>query len=162
MLTALRPPDRTSSALRTRVVGVYLFLALFNLVAWGSPSRRRRLPDHAPTPSSPTRSASATPSIPTTSGHRQLHRKLMQDGQRPSESALLLARTLDHRRALTVLVGSRPGSSAGSCRPEGRRLIGMAVSGRSSSSSDHQSRRLIRHLRCSGSVAGGSLQRGEP
>ena len=62
MLTTLHRLMGTSSALRNRVVGVYLFLALFNLVAWGlALGASAAYPILLRRRSSPTRSACATP-----------------------------------------------------------------------------------------------------
>jgi high-affinity nickel-transport protein len=112
MLTTLRRLIGTSSALRNRVVGVYVFLALFNLVAWGLAI---------------TASAAYPIMLPTaflayTFGLRHAvdadhiaaidnsTRKLMQDGQQPVGVGLFFS--LGHSTivvALTVLVAISAG-----------------------------------------------------
>jgi high-affinity nickel-transport protein len=133
MLTALRPLLGTSSALRTRVVGVYLFLALFNLVAWGlalatSAAYPIMLPTAFLAYTFGLRHAVDADHIAAIDNST---RKLMQDGQRPVGVGLFFS--LGHSTivvALTVLVAISAGIISGI--PAAQKvggLIGMAVSG---------------------------------
>ena len=133
MLTALRPLIGTSSALRTRVVGVYLFLALFNVVAWGlalatSAAYPIMLPTAFLAYTFGLRHAVDADHIAAIDNST---RKLMQDGQRPVGVGLFFS--LGHSTivvALTVLVAISAGIISGI--PAAQKvggLIGMAVSG---------------------------------
>ena len=133
MLTALRPLIGTPSALRTRVVGVYLFLALFNVAAWGlalatSAAYPIMLPTAFLAYTFGLRHAVDADHIAAIDNST---RKLMQDGQRPVGVGLFFS--LGHSTivvALTVLVAISAGIISGI--PAAQKvggLIGTAVSG---------------------------------
>jgi len=133
MLTALRPLIGTSSALRTRVVGVYLFLALFNVVAWGlalatSAAYPIMLPTAFLAYTFGLRHAVDADHIAAIDNST---RKLMQDGERPVGVGLFFS--LGHSTivvALSVLVAISAGIISGI--PAAQKvggLIGTAVSG---------------------------------
>ncbi len=133
MLTALRPLIFSSSSLRNRVIGVYGFLALFNLVAWGlaifaSAAYPLMLPTALLAYTFGLRHAVDADHIAAIDNST---RKLMQDGQRPVGVGLFFS--LGHSTivvALTILVAISAGiiSDIPAAQQVGG-LIGTAVSG---------------------------------
>ena len=133
MLTTLRRLLGTSSRLRNRVIGVYAFLALFNIVAWGlalgaSAAYPILLPTAFLAYTFGLRHAVDADHIAAIDNST---RKLMQDGQRPVGVGLFFS--LGHSTivvALTVLVAISAGiiSAIPSLQQVGG-LIGTAVSG---------------------------------
>ncbi|HEY4944649.1 MAG TPA: HoxN/HupN/NixA family nickel/cobalt transporter [Candidatus Limnocylindrales bacterium] len=133
MLNTLRPLLGSSSALRNRVIGVYVFLALFNLAAWGlavgaSSSYPIMLPTAFLAYTFGLRHAVDADHIAAIDNST---RKLMQDGQRPVGVGLFFS--LGHSTivvALTVLVAISAGivSDIPAAQQIGG-LIGTAVSG---------------------------------
>ena len=133
MLTSLRRLLSSQGALRNRVIGVYLFLALFNLVAWGlalgvSASYPILLPTAFLAYTFGLRHAVDADHIAAIDNST---RKLMQDGQRPVGVGLFFS--LGHSTvvvALTVLVAISAGiiSDIPAAQQVGG-LIGTAVSG---------------------------------
>ena len=133
MLTTLHRLMSTSSALRNRVIGVYVFLALFNLVAWGlalgaSAAYPILLPTAFLAYTFGLRHAVDADHIAAIDNST---RKLMQDGQRPVAVGTFFS--LGHSTvvvALTVLVAVSAGviSDIPAAQQVGG-LIGTAVSG---------------------------------
>ncbi len=133
MLTSLRRLLGTSRAVRNRVIGVYLFLALFNLVAWGlAIASSAAFPIMLPTAllayTFGLRHAVDADHIAAIDNST---RKLMQDGQRPVAVGLFFS--LGHSTivvALTLLVAISAGiiSDIPTAQQVGG-LIGTAVSG---------------------------------
>jgi high-affinity nickel-transport protein len=133
MLTTARRLTGTPSALRNRVVGVYVFLALFNLVAWGlalaaSAAYPILLPTAFLAYTFGLRHAVDADHIAAIDNST---RKLMQDGERPVGVGLFFS--LGHSTivvALTVLVAisARIISGIPAAQKVGG-LIGTAVSG---------------------------------
>ncbi len=133
MLTTLRNLIGTSSPLRNRVIGVYAFLLLFNLVAWGvalgaSVAYPILLPTAFLAYTFGLRHAVDADHIAAIDNST---RKLMQDGQRPVGVGLFFS--LGHSTivvALTVLVAISAGiiSEIPSLQQVGG-LIGTAISG---------------------------------
>jgi high-affinity nickel-transport protein len=133
MLTALRQLLGTSGALRRRVVAVYVFLALFNIVAWGAAlAASAAYPILLPTAflayTFGLRHAVDADHIAAIDNST---RKLMQDGQRPVGVGLFFS--LGHSTivvGLTILVAISAGivSDIPAAQHVGG-LIGTAVSG---------------------------------
>jgi high-affinity nickel-transport protein len=133
MLTSLRRLLDSSSSVRRRVVGVYVFLALFNLVAWGlalgaSAAYPLMLPTAFLAYTFGLRHAVDADHIAAIDNST---RKLMQDGQRPVGVGLFFS--LGHSTvvvALTILVAISAGiiSDIPAAQQVGG-LIGTAVSG---------------------------------
>jgi high-affinity nickel-transport protein len=133
MLTTLRRLLGTSGALRRRVIGVYVFLVLFNVVAWGlalgaSAAYPIMLPTAFLAYTFGLRHAVDADHIAAIDNST---RKLMQDGQRPVGVGLFFS--LGHSTivvALTVLVAISAGiiSDIPAAQQIGG-LIGTAVSG---------------------------------
>ncbi len=133
MLTSLRRLLDSSSSVRRRVVGVYVFLALFNVVAWGlalgaSAAYPLMLPTAFLAYTFGLRHAVDADHIAAIDNST---RKLMQDGQRPVGVGLFFS--LGHSTvvvALTILVAISAGiiSDIPAAQQVGG-LIGTAVSG---------------------------------
>ena len=133
MLSSLRRLLASSSALRNRVIGVYVFLGIFNLVAWGlalasSSAYPIMLPTAVLAYTFGLRHAVDADHIAAIDNST---RKLMQDGQRPVAVGLFFS--LGHSTivvALTVLVAISAGiiSDIPAAQQIGG-LIGTAVSG---------------------------------
>jgi nickel/cobalt transporter (NiCoT) family protein len=133
MLTALRHLLGSSTALRNRVIGVYVFLALFNLVVWAlaitsSAAFPIMLPTAVLAYTFGLRHAVDADHIAAIDNST---RKLMQDGQRPVAVGLFFS--LGHSTivvALTVLVAISAGviGDIPAAQQIGG-LIGTAVSG---------------------------------
>lgn len=133
MLTTLRAVIGTRSAVRNRVIGLYLFLAIFNVLAWGlAGAASTAYPIMLPTAflayTFGLRHAVDADHIAAIDNST---RKLMQDGQRPVGVGLFFS--LGHSTvvvALTLLVAVSAGVI--SDIPAAQRiggLIGTAVSG---------------------------------
>ncbi len=133
MLHTLRPLIGSSSALRNRVIGVYVFLALFNLAAWGlavvaSAAYPIMLPTAFLAYTFGLRHAVDADHIAAIDNST---RKLMQDGERPVGVGLFFS--LGHSTivvALSVRVAISAGIISGS--PAAQKvggIIGTAVSG---------------------------------